>query len=74
VGDGKIVSAANTIAFMTNGFSEQVWEPFADWVATTYPDDVVRMYDSGAQTEFRLTEESVQLWEQRSREYAAAQG
>ena len=69
VRDGKIVSAMNTIAFATNGFSEQVWEPFAEWVATTYPDDVMRMYDSGSQTEFRLSEESVQLSEQRSREY-----
>jgi hypothetical protein len=70
ISDGKIVSAANTIAFMTNGFSEQVWEPFAQWVATTYPDDVPKMYTSASQTESQLTEESVQLWEQRSREYA----
>jgi len=69
VRDGKIVAAANTIAFMTNGFSEQVWEPFADWVATTYPDDVPKMY-TGVRTNFQLTEESVQLWDQRSREYA----
>jgi hypothetical protein len=74
VRDGKLVSATSSIAFMTNGFSEQVWEPFAEWVATAYPDDVVRMYDSGSQTDFRLSEESIQLWEQRSREYAAAQG
>jgi hypothetical protein len=74
VRDGKIVSATNTIAFAMNGFSEQVWEPFAEWVATTYPDDVVRMYDSGSQTDFRLSEESIRLWEQRSREYAAAHG
>ena len=69
VRDGKIVAAADTIAFATNGFSDQVWEPFADWVATTYPDDVARMY-TGEQTSFRLTEQSVQLWDQRSREYA----
>ena len=37
VRDGKIVAATNTIAFETNGFSEQVWEPFAEWVARTYP-------------------------------------
>ena len=74
VRDGKIASATNTVAFATNGFSEQVWEPFAEWVATTYPDDVVRMYDSASQTDFRLSVESIQLWDQRSREYAAAQG
>src|SRR5688572_11882113 len=60
VRDGKIASATNTIAFATNGFSEQVWEPFAEWVATTYPDDVVRMYDSASQTDFRLSVESIQ--------------
>jgi hypothetical protein len=63
------VSATNRIAFATNGFSEQVWEPFAEWVATTYPDAVSTMYDSGSQTDFRLSEESIQLWEQHSREY-----
>jgi hypothetical protein len=72
--DGKIVSATNTIAFMTNGFSEQVWEPFAQWVATTYPDDVERMYDNASQTQFRLSEESTQLWDQRTQEYVAAEG
>jgi hypothetical protein len=70
VRDGKIVSATTTMAVATNGFSEQVWEPFAEWVATTYPDAVVRMYDSGSQTDFRLSEESIRLWEQRGREYA----
>lgn len=74
VRDGTIVSAANTVAFTTNGFSQQMWEPFAEWVATKYPDDVLRMYDSGEQTNLRLTEESVQLWEQRSREYAQEVG
>lgn len=57
-----------------NRFSEQVWEPFAEWVATRYPDDVVRMYDSGSQTDFRLSEQSIQLWKQHSREYAAPHG
>jgi hypothetical protein len=74
VRDGKVVSAANTVAFMTNGFSDQLWEPFAQWVATNYPDDVLRMYDNGGQTNARLTEESIQLWEQRSREYAQEVG
>jgi hypothetical protein len=68
VHDGKIVAATNKIAFATNGFSDQVWEPFAEWIATTYPDDVASMYTEG-QTNFRLTEQSVQLWQQRSREY-----
>jgi hypothetical protein len=69
VRDGIIVSATNNIADATNGFSEQVWTPFAEWVAATYPDDVVTMYASGSQTDFRLSAESIRLWEQRSREY-----
>jgi hypothetical protein len=72
--DGTIVSAANTIAYMANGFSQQMWEPFAHWIATKYPDDVLRMYDSFGQTNSRLTEESVQLWEERSRQYAQEVG
>ena len=47
VRDGAIASATNMIAFTTNGFSEQVSEPFADWVATTYPDHVMRVSDDG---------------------------
>ena len=46
-----------------------MWGPFAQWIATTYPDDVPKMYTAG-QTNTQLTEESIQLWEQRSREYA----
>ena len=33
VRDGKIVSAKQQIAYETNGFSKQAWEPFARWVS-----------------------------------------
>jgi hypothetical protein len=72
VRDGKIVSASPGWAFLTNGFSEQMWEPFAAWVASEYPDDVVVMYTDRRQQMQRLNEESIQLWEQRSREYVAS--
>jgi hypothetical protein len=72
VRDGMIVSAENTVAFLTNGFSREMWVPFANWVAAEHPDDVLRMYESEGRTEFLLSEESVQLWEQRSREYVQA--
>jgi len=49
-------------------FSVQVWDPFAAWVAKTYPEDVGVMYESG-QTDFRLSPESIRLWERRSQEY-----
>jgi hypothetical protein len=53
-----------------NGFSEQMWVPFASWVANTHPEDVAVMYENASQTGWRITEESIPLWEERSREYA----
>jgi hypothetical protein len=49
-------------------FSSQMWEPFADWVSSTHPKDFDEMYTGGG-SNFRLTEESVKLWEQNSKEY-----
>jgi hypothetical protein len=69
VRDGKIVSASPGWAYLTNGFSDQMWEPFAAWVASEYPDDVVVMYTDRRQEMQRLNKESIQLWAQRSREY-----
>lgn len=46
--DGKIVSAARELEFLSNGFSAQMWEPFAAWVSTTYPDDAAVMYTGSA--------------------------
>ncbi|MGH8926769.1 MAG: hypothetical protein ACRDWH_00335 [Acidimicrobiia bacterium] len=68
--DGRIVSVEDHIVFLQNGFDAQVWGPFADWVTETYPEDVAVMYTPG-QTNVRITEESVALWEQRSREFVA---
>ena len=67
VGDGEIVQASKTWA--TEEFSPQVWEPFARWVSTAYPEDAAVMYTDGTYSGARLTEESIRLWEQRSREY-----
>jgi hypothetical protein len=52
-------------------FSPQMWEPVAEWVSTNYPEDVAVMYKSGF-SDYRLTEESIRLWEQHSREYVEA--
>jgi hypothetical protein len=67
---GKIVSASTTWAFMTNGFAREMWEPFANWVAAEHPNDIATMYEDpkGLAGSLR-TEESVRLWEQRTREY-----
>jgi hypothetical protein len=71
--DGEVTSFESKLPpnFINNpnGFSRQVWEPFADWVAEVHPDDVAIMYEDVSQTRWRITEESIPLWEQRSREY-----
>jgi hypothetical protein len=53
-------------------FSPQMWEPFASWVSTAHPEDAAVMYTDGTYSEARLTEESIRLWGQRSREYVKA--
>jgi len=69
---GKIISANQELAYLSNGFSAQMWEPFAAWVSTTYPDDAAVMYvNSGMELESR-TDESIALWEQHTREYVDA--
>jgi hypothetical protein len=72
--EGEIVSAVLRWEFLTNGFSDEMWEPFARWVSDTYPEDAAIMYTDDFHTRQRTTEESNQLWEQRSREYAGLLG
>lgn len=69
VRDGKIVQVHADFPFMSNGFSEQMWEPFANWVSTTYPRDADIMYTDGSRSEGRATPESLWLWEQHIRDY-----
>ncbi|MGH8957262.1 MAG: hypothetical protein ACRDVK_01170 [Acidimicrobiia bacterium] len=64
---GEVVSAQMHLD--VSEFGPQMWDPFANWLAETYPEDVGVMYTSSAQTLEALTEESIALWEQRSREY-----
>jgi hypothetical protein len=66
VREGKIVRGS--LNWNVDKFSPQVWEPFADWVSETYPEDFHVMY-TGSGSGFRLSEESIRLWEKRSREY-----
>ena len=67
VRDGKIVRASQHLE--TARFSPQMWEPFAHWVSTTYPKDAAVMYQDGTLTNYSLTQRSIGLWEQRTREY-----
>ena len=66
VRDGEIVRASQY--WNVTEFSPQVWDPFAAWVTTNYPDDVDVMYQGGMDGS-RLTEESIRLWERHTREY-----
>jgi hypothetical protein len=70
VREEEIVAASMNWAYIDE-FSPQVWGPFSQWVTDTYPEDVDVMY-LPAYANYRLTEESIALWEQRSREYADA--
>jgi hypothetical protein len=76
VRDGKIVSAQQEMPHSSNGFSTQVWAPFAAWVSIRHPDDVLTMYinydDMSTIGTQRFAEDSNRLWERRSAEYVAA--
>jgi hypothetical protein len=66
VRDGRIVRPS--LYWETKEFSPYLWEPFATWVSETYPKDGAVMYNA-AYTDFLLSEESIRLWEQHTREY-----
>jgi hypothetical protein len=69
------IEERKVVAFSIEGsiadFSPQIWEPFAAWVQANHPDDVAVMYDPYP-TGWRITEESISLWEQRNKEWVAA--
>lgn len=72
VRDGEIVRAS--IHWEIEKFSPQMWEPFADWVSTDHPKDAEVMYTDETRSYARLTEESIQLWEQHTRDYVKELG
>lgn len=66
VRDGLIVSGDQYCE--TAQFSPQMWEPFATWVSKTYPRDAAVMYANDL-SDYRLTQKSIRLWEQHTKEY-----
>jgi hypothetical protein len=66
VRDGKIARASQHRDYAE--IYDQMWAPFATWVATNYADDVEVMYEIGGHGA-RLTGESIRLWERHIREY-----
>jgi hypothetical protein len=69
--DGKIDSVDSVWGYMSNGFSEQMWEPFAYWLSVEHPGDVEAMYTDVSQIMEEVTQDSIRLWEQRTAEYIA---
>lgn len=69
VRDGKITSAICTWAYLTNGLSNEMWTPLQTWMTSTHPEDLQTMYPVGDPP---ITEEYVRIWEERTRDYAAA--
>jgi hypothetical protein len=72
VRDGKVVQASQH--WEIEKFSPQMWEPFAGWVSTAHPKDAAVMYTDESHTNVRLTEESIRLWDARTREYVEKVG
>jgi hypothetical protein len=72
VRDGEVVQVSQ--GWEIEEFSPQVWEPFAEWVSTTYPDNAAVMYLDASHSNVRLTKESIRFWERRTREYAEEVG
>jgi len=67
--DGKVGAAESDITERAiAGFSSEMEETFHWWMSANHPDDVAVMYDG---SEPRISEESIPLWEQRTREYVS---
>ena len=50
-----------------------MWEPFAEWVTSTYPKDAAVMYLDGPRRHVvRFSLESIRLWERHTRDYVKA--
>ena len=68
----KIVQVSQ--AWNIEKFSPQVWEPFANWVSRAHPKDAAVMYGDESYSSVRLNEESIRLWDLRTREYVEEVG
>lgn len=70
VRDGEIVRGS--VSYEIERFSPEMWEPFAEWVSTTHPDDTAVMYTDGTYSGVRISEESIRLWERHVQGYVTA--
>ena len=67
--DGEIVRVSSMSFDFEEAFSQQVWEPFVEWVSSNHPGDAGRMYVDETHSEARLTEGSIRLWKRLTRQY-----
>ena len=73
VNDGEIVDASMELASRTNGFYEEMWRPFARWVARTHPADAAVMYADYPRSDLASdTARSTALWRQHVEDYVRA--
>jgi hypothetical protein len=71
VRDGRIYGFTEQLEWNGNGFNDEVYLPFLQWLRANHPDDVSVMFTAGGSVH-RTTDESIDLWERRSREYVDA--
>ena len=57
--DGEVVRGS--VTYEIEEFSPEMWEPFAEWVSTTYPDDAAVMYEDGSYTGVSISDASIGL-------------
>jgi hypothetical protein len=72
VRDGQIVYARSEFPFGTNGFADEMWEPFVGFVESSYPDDADVMYNADRSAS-EYGPESVRLWDQHLADYVASE-
>jgi hypothetical protein len=70
VESGQVVSIDDQIEYEANGFSKQVWEPFAQWMQARHPKDVTVMYEPDLEYAV-ASPRSIKLWKARTKEYVA---
>lgn len=68
--NGEILTAMVARPTATNGFADQMWDPFAAWVKNTYPQDAADMYAHWPYTDSpAYTDHSLRLWAKHTRDY-----
>ena len=70
VKDDQILATNEVNTFPANGFSNQMWLPFSDFVAGTYPEDAAIMYsDWPSHDSAAKTDRSYALWAEHTQDF-----